>query len=63
MKILLEQTDEEHPMSVKDLIAGLHLYGIDAERKSLYTDMERLQQFGINVESIKTTTVGYSSNG
>lgn len=59
MKILLEQTDEEHPMSVKDLIEHLRLYGIDAERKSIYTDIERLQQFGINVESKKTNTVGY----
>jgi predicted DNA-binding transcriptional regulator YafY len=59
MKILLEQTDEEHPMSVKDLIGQLSLYGIAAERKSLYADIERLTDFGINVESQKTNTVGY----
>ena len=43
MKILMEQTDEDHPMSVKDLIEQLSLYGISAERKSLYADIERLQ--------------------
>jgi len=59
MKILLEQTDEEHPMSVKDLIGQLDLYGITAERKSLYADIERLTDFGINVVSQKTNTVGY----
>ena len=59
MKILLEQTDEEHPMTVKDLITQLSLYGITAERKSLYTDIERMTDFGINVETHKTTTVGY----
>ena len=59
MKILLEQTDDEHTMSVKDLIGQLNLYGISAERKTLYADIERLIEFGINVESRKTNTVGY----
>jgi predicted DNA-binding transcriptional regulator YafY len=59
MKILTEQTDEEHPMSLKDLIDQLQLYGISAERKSLYSDIERLAEFGINVESRRTNTVGY----
>jgi predicted DNA-binding transcriptional regulator YafY len=59
MRILLERTDEEHTMSVKDLIAELRLYGIAAERKSLYADIERLVEFGINVESRKSGTVGY----
>ena len=59
MKILMEQTDEEHPMSVKDLISQLELLGITAERKSLYSDIERLTEFGINVVSRKTNTVGY----
>ena len=59
MKILMEQTDDDHPMSVKDLIHQLQLYGITAERKSLYTDIERLIAYGINVESQKSNTVGY----
>ena len=59
MKILMEQSDEEHPMSVKDIIEHLRLYGIAAERKSLYTDIERLTDFGINVVSQRTNTVGY----
>ena len=59
MKILLEQSDEEHPMSVKDLIGQLRLYGIAAERKSLYADIDRLIEFGINVVTQKTATVGY----
>jgi predicted DNA-binding transcriptional regulator YafY len=59
MKILMEQTDEEHPMSVKDLIEQLRLYGIDAERKSLYADIERLTDFGINIITQRTNTVRY----
>jgi predicted DNA-binding transcriptional regulator YafY len=59
MKILMEQTDEEHPMSVKELISQLEMLGITAERKSLYADIERLAEFGINVVSRKTNTVRY----
>lgn len=38
LRILTEQTDDEHPMSVKDLIGQLDKYGITAERKSLYSE-------------------------
>jgi predicted DNA-binding transcriptional regulator YafY len=59
MKILLERTDEEHPMSVKEIIEQLGHFGITTERKSLYTDIERLIDFGINVERQKSNSVGY----
>jgi len=59
MKILTEQSDEEHPLTVKEMIDQLGLYGISAERKSLYADIERLVEFGINVEKQKSHTVGY----
>ncbi|MDR0840075.1 MAG: WYL domain-containing protein [Christensenellaceae bacterium] len=59
MKILLEQTDEEHPLSVRELTEQLGLYGVAAERKALYTDIERLRDFGVNVETRKSGTVGY----
>ena len=59
LRILTEQTDDEHPMSVKDLIGQLDKYGITAERKSLYSDVARLKEFGINIESQKTNTVRY----
>ena len=39
MRIFLEQTDEEHPMSVKELIAYLNSLGISAERKTVYDDI------------------------
>ena len=40
MRIFLEQTDEEHPMSVKELISYLNSLGISAERKTVYDDIE-----------------------
>ena len=38
-KILFENTDEEHPMTLADFIRELGRYGISAERKSLYADL------------------------
>lgn len=49
MKILLEQTDEEHSISMQDILTALDQYGITAERKSIYNDMESLRQFGMDI--------------
>lgn len=59
MKILLERTDETHMLTIADMIAALAEYDIRAERKSLYSDMELLRGFGLNVEMHKAKTVGY----
>lgn len=49
IKILWEQTDEEHPLNAAELIEKLSEYEISAERKSIYDDMQRLKEFGIGV--------------
>lgn len=49
MKILLERTDEKHMLSANDLSAALLEYGIRAERKSIYADIEALQQYGMDI--------------
>lgn len=56
-KILLEKTDEEHGLTVNELIAELESYGINAERKSVYDDLRSLELFGLDicVEKSKTT--------
>ena len=59
MKILLEQTDDNHTLAIPDLISALAEYDIKAERKSLYTDMELLRQYGLNIEVKKSKSVGY----
>ena len=53
MQILLEQTDENHFLNLSQLMGLLAQHGIDAERKSLYDDMEQLRQFGIDVEFVR----------
>lgn len=49
LKILCEETNEEHAITTKELIQRLNGYGIEAERKSIYDDMERLQEFGYDI--------------
>ena len=48
-KYLIEHTDEENPVSVQQLIAMLAQNDISAERKSIYSDLEELEQFGLDI--------------
>lgn len=60
MKILLDRTDDEHALSVQDMIAELELYGIKAERKSIYDDLETLEQYGLDIICHKSKVYTYS---
>ena len=51
-KILLEKTDENHGLTSSEILAELALYGITAERKSLYDDISSLQMYGLDIEKI-----------
>ncbi|MBQ4543628.1 MAG: WYL domain-containing protein, partial [Clostridia bacterium] len=55
-KILLDKTDEEHTITVPEMIAELAKLGISAERKSIYDDLEYLQLYGLDICSNKTRT-------
>ena len=59
MEILLQQTDERHPMTVPEMIAQLAQRSVSAERKSIYGDLEALRTFGIDIVQTKTKTTGY----
>ena len=60
MKILLEKTDEEHGLTREELIQELSLYDISAERKSIYSDLEALKLYGLDIISEqKNRTVYY----
>ena len=48
-RIFLQETDEQHPLSLKELQAKLLLHDIKAERKTLYADFECLTQAGIEI--------------
>ena len=50
-KLLLERSDEEHPISRQEMQDELERWGLSAERKSLYDDMEQLKALGLDVQS------------
>lgn len=59
LKMLEEKTDEENTMSINEMIAELDRYGISAERKSIYDDLEALKHYGLDIASRKSKTTEY----
>lgn len=59
LKILIEKTDIDHTLTVPDMISELNKYGINAERKSIYDDIETLKTFGIDILCRKSKTYDY----
>lgn len=49
-QIMLEKTDEEHFITMPEIMTELAKYDITADRKSIYTDLKDLYEFGIEVE-------------
>ena len=60
MRILLEYSDESHLLSSSDIVRRLKEYGVNAERKSIYTDIAILKQFGMEITT--EPNVGYFVN-
>lgn len=58
-KFLLEETDENHPLTVNQIINKLAEQGINAERKSIYDDIETLRDFGLDVICIRSRSNSY----
>ena len=59
LKMLEEKTDEENTMTINDMIVELERYGIKAERKSIYADLEALRHYGLDITSRKSKTTDY----
>lgn len=59
LRALEEKTDETHPISMPDILNYLEGYGISAERKSIYDDMEILRLYGIDIVATKGRSCGY----
>lgn len=49
-KILLENTDANHDITLQEIIDKLDANGVTAERKSLYDDLAQLEEFGFKLE-------------
>ena len=59
LKIFREKTDDDHVMSAADFCEELLKYGITAERKSIYKDIEVLKEFGLDIIYTASPKKGY----
>ena len=62
-RILMEETDEEHPLTVRqigDILAGERM---PAERKAIYRDIAALKTFGWDILSTRGPTAAYCLAG
>ncbi len=48
-EILSQETDENHPMTTNELLSKLEALGIDCNRKTLYADIDALNEFGYEI--------------
>lgn len=49
VRILLEETDEAHGLTMPELLGRLDACGVSADRKTLYADLEELRRFGLDI--------------
>ncbi len=48
-KIMLRETDDDHGITMPQILARLMEYGVTADRKSVYDDLESLKVMGIDI--------------
>ena len=60
MEILLERTDDAHMLNASELCTILDQeYGISTDRRTIYTEMEILEKFGLDIQQKKGKNPGY----
>ena len=59
-KMLDEETDTEHGLSMTQILQKLDEQGISAERKGIYKDLGVLREFGCDIDTIQRAPVEYT---
>ena len=49
MQVMLEKTDDEHALTLNQILEELDKYDVTAERKSIYADFQDMEKFGIEI--------------
>lgn len=60
MRMLEEETDSEHGLTMQQIITRLEEEGISAERKGIYRDIGLLKDFGLKIETYQRNPVEYA---
>ena len=56
MRELLEKTDEDHTLNATELIRLLEGYGFEADRRTIYANVEILQDLGMRKNGIEVVS-------
>lgn len=59
MEAFQRKSDEKHPLTVNDLMNYLKNYGITAERKTIYDDIEMLRVYGMDIVNRREKPSGF----
>lgn len=59
LRLLMESSDEAHPVSMDQILEMLEKEGIPASRKSVYQDIDSLVACGYDIVSLKGARFGY----
>ena len=63
LRLLEDQTDNEHPLSADAIISRLEEMGETVERKTVYSDVRILNECGYPVESVNGRINGFYYDG
>ena len=61
--ILSEETDDRHSLTIQDIIEKLAALGVNADRKTLYRDLEELRRYGMDIITTHTGHYYYYNLG
>lgn len=59
LKILMQKTDEDHPLNATELAEKLSAFGIECDRKTIYEDIEALNLCGYDIINTRGAKSGY----
>ena len=59
MQMLQDETDDEHGLSMTAIISRLADLGMTADRKTVYTDLDTLREFGLHIGTAQRNPVEY----
>lgn len=60
MRMLQDETDADHGLTMTQILQNLADLGIPAERKGIYRDIETLREFGLNIQTYQRNPVEYA---
>ena len=52
-KIFSEESDDDHYLTMPEIIKKLAAYGVNADRKTIYQDIAELKKFGMDILTLQ----------